>query len=151
MDTVVDRLIRYAKVYSESDYHAGRTVTPSTDRQFDMARLLVEELRGLGIPVIFEEYNINSIYPESEFLITLYGAIAQNDSETLSSNVKWGKRQSMKSGHVNMQYKKMLGYERGADGQPVINEDQAQVVRYIYQRYRMGDGDGTYRASAETF
>ena len=97
------------------------------------------ELRGLGIPVVFEEYNINSIYPESEFLITLYGAIAQNDSETLSSNVKWGKRQSMKSGHVNMQYKKMLGYERGADGKPVINEDQAQVVRYIYQRYRMGD------------
>ena len=49
MDTVVDRLIRYAKVYSESDYHAGRTVTPSTDRQFDMAKLLVEELHGLGI------------------------------------------------------------------------------------------------------
>ena len=46
MDTVVDRLIRYAKVYSESDYHAGRTVTPSTDRQFDMAKLLVEELHG---------------------------------------------------------------------------------------------------------
>ena len=35
MDTVVDRLIRYAKVYSESDYHAGRAVTPSTQRQFD--------------------------------------------------------------------------------------------------------------------
>ena len=49
MDTVVDRLIRYAKVYSESDYHAGRTVTPSTDRQFDMAKLLVEGLHGLGI------------------------------------------------------------------------------------------------------
>ena len=49
MDTVVDRLIRYAKVYSESDYHAGRSATPSTDRQFDMAKLLVEELRGLGI------------------------------------------------------------------------------------------------------
>ncbi len=49
MDTVVDRLIRYAKVYSESDYHAGRTVTPSTNRQFDMAKLLVEELHGLGI------------------------------------------------------------------------------------------------------
>ena len=39
----------YDKVYSESDYHAGRTVTPSTDRQFDMAKLLVEELHGLGI------------------------------------------------------------------------------------------------------
>lgn len=53
----------------------------------------------------------------------------------------------MKSGHVNMQYKKMLGYEKGADGQPVINEDQAQVVRYIYQRYRMGD---TLREIKET-
>ena len=40
MDTVVDRLIRYAKVYSESDYHAGRTVTPSNmcirDRLHDL-------------------------------------------------------------------------------------------------------------------
>lgn len=48
MDTVVDRLIRYAKVYSESDYHAGRAVTPSTQRQFDMGRLLVEELHRAG-------------------------------------------------------------------------------------------------------
>ena len=51
MDTVVDRLIRYAKVYSESDYHAGRAVTPSTQRQFDMGRLLVEE-RGAGREVL---------------------------------------------------------------------------------------------------
>ena len=50
MDTVVDRLIRYAKVYSESDYHAGRTVTPSTDRQFDMAKLLVEEALASKTP-----------------------------------------------------------------------------------------------------
>ena len=53
MDTVVDRLIRYAKVYSESDYHAGRAVTPSTQRQFDMGRLLVEELHALGIDNAF--------------------------------------------------------------------------------------------------
>ena len=52
MDTVVDRLIRYAKVYSESDYHAGRAVTPSTQRQFDMGRLLVEELHGLGVTAL---------------------------------------------------------------------------------------------------
>ena len=46
----------------------------------------------------------------------------------------------MKSGHVNMQYKWMLGFERGADGQPVIgNEEQAETVRYIYRQYRMGD------------
>lgn len=49
MDTVVNRLIRYAKVFSESDYHAPAGVIPSTACQFDMAKLLVEELHGLGI------------------------------------------------------------------------------------------------------
>lgn len=53
MDNVVARLMRYARVWSESDYHANRGSTPSTDRQFDMARLLVEELHGLGIDNAF--------------------------------------------------------------------------------------------------
>ncbi len=53
MDNVVARLMRYAKVWSESDYHAGRKTTPSTDRQFDMARLLVEELHEMGLEDAF--------------------------------------------------------------------------------------------------
>lgn len=97
------------------------------------------ELRGLGIPVIFEEQNINSIYPESEFLITIHGAFAQAESENISANVRWGKRRSMKAGHVTMQYKWMLGYEKGPDGKPVINEEQAEIVRFIYQQYLAGD------------
>ena len=68
------------------------------------------ELRNLGIPVIFEEQNINSIYPESEFLIAIHGAFAQSESENTSANVRWWKRRSMKAGHVPMQYKWMLGY-----------------------------------------
>lgn len=53
MDNVVARLMRYAKVWSESDYHANRGTTPSTDRQFDMARMLVEELHGMGVDNAF--------------------------------------------------------------------------------------------------
>ena len=97
------------------------------------------ELRELGIPVIFEEQNINSIYPESEFLIAIHGAFAQSESESTSSRVRWGQRQSMKSGRVTIQYKWMLGYEKGPDGKPVINEEQAETVRFIYQRYLAGD------------
>lgn len=97
------------------------------------------ELRSLGIPVIFEEQNINSIYPESEFLITLYGAFAQSESENISANVRWGKRQAMKSGHAIMQYKKLLGYEKGPDGGPMIVPEQAETVRFIYKRYLAGD------------
>ena len=50
------------------------------------------ELRSLGIPVIFEEQNINSIHSESEFLITIHGAFAQSESEDTSSRVRWGIR-----------------------------------------------------------
>lgn len=52
MDTVVSRLIRYAKIYSESDYY-GQPGTPSAQREFDMANLLVEELHGLGVENAF--------------------------------------------------------------------------------------------------
>lgn len=96
------------------------------------------ELRSLGIPVIFEEQNINSIHPESEFLISLHAAFAQSESESASSRVKWGIRQSMRSGKVSIQYKTLLGYERGADGKPVIVPEQAETVRFIYDRYLSG-------------
>lgn len=96
------------------------------------------ELRNLGIPVIFEEQNINSIHPESEFLISLHAAFAQSESESASSRVKWGIRQSMRSGKVSIQYRTLLGYERGADGKPVIVPEQAETVRFIYERYLSG-------------
>ena len=107
------------------------------------------ELRGLGIPVIFEEQNINSIYPESEFLITLHGAFAQAESESTSSRVRWGKRQAMKSGHVTMQYKQLLGYEKGPDGKPRIVPEQAEAVRFIYDRYLAGDSIQEIKAALE--
>ena len=107
------------------------------------------ELRSLGIPVIFEEQNINSIYPESEFLITLHGAFAQAESESTSSRVRWGKRQAMKSGHVAMQYKQLLGYEKGPDGKPRIVPEQAESVRFIYDRYLAGDSIREIKAALE--
>ena len=107
------------------------------------------ELRSLGIPVIFEEQNINSIYPESEFLITLHGAFAQAESESTSSRVRWGKRQAMKSGHVTMQYKQLLGYEKGPDGKPRIVPEQAETVRFIYDRYLAGDSIREIKAALE--
>ena len=81
----------------------------------------------MGIPVIFEEQNINSIYPESEFLITIHGAFAQSESEGISSRVKWGKHQAMRTGKANIQYKTLLGYEKGPDGEMVVNAEHSEV------------------------
>ena len=96
------------------------------------------ELRSLGIAVIFEEQNINSIYPESEFLIALHAAFAQSESESISANVRWGKRQSIKDGKVAFQYKTLLGYEKGPDGNPVIIPEEAETVRRIFEWYLAG-------------
>lgn len=105
------------------------------------------ELRSMGIPVIFEEQNINSIYPESEFLITIHGAFAQSESEGISSRVKWGKHQAMRTGKANIQYKTLLGYEKNPDGEMVVNAEQAETVRKIYELYLSGQ---TLRSIKET-
>ena len=96
------------------------------------------ELRSLGIPVIFEEQNINSIHPESEFLITIHGAFAQSESEDTSSRVRWGIQQSMRTGKANIQFKTLLGYKRGPDGEMVIEPEQAETVKLIYEMYLSG-------------
>ena len=108
------------------------------------------ELRGMGIPVIFEEQNINSIYPESEFLITIHGAFAQSESEGISSRVKWGKHQAMRTGKANIQYKTLLGYEKGPDGEMVVNAEQAETVRKIYELYLSGQTLRNIKETLET-
>ena len=108
------------------------------------------ELRSMGIPVLFEEQNINSIYPESEFLITIHGAFAQSESEGISSRVKWGKHQAMRTGKANIQYKTLLGYEKGPDGEMVVNAEQAETVRKIYELYLSGQTLRNIKETLET-
>lgn len=107
------------------------------------------ELRQLGIPIIFEKENLNSISWESEFLLTLYGAFAQSESESISKNVIWGKQQAMKEGRVVIQYKHLLGYIRGEDGKPKIVPDQAETIRFIFRRYLAGDTLRAIKAELE--
>ena len=72
--------------------------------------------KNLGIAVIFEKENINTMDSDSEMIITMMGAFAQAESESISQNVRWGKRQAMREGRVNFQYKNFYGYKRGEDG-----------------------------------
>ena len=98
----------------------------------------VRLLKANGIGVYFEKENINTLTESSEFLITLFSGFAQAESESLSKNVAWGKAKSAEAGKVTFQYKKMLGYRKGADGQPEIVPEEAEVIKRIYHRYRDG-------------
>lgn len=98
----------------------------------------VRLLKANGIGVYFEKENINTLTESSEFLITLFSGFAQAESESLSKNVAWGKQKSAEAGKVTFQYKKMLGYRKGADGQPEIVPEEAEIIRRIYHRYLDG-------------
>ena len=98
----------------------------------------IRALRALGIAVIFEKENINTLEADSEILITMLGAFAQSESESISANVRWGKRQAMREGKAIIQYDRLYAYEKGDDGNPRIIPEQAEVVRYIYNQYLTG-------------
>lgn len=98
----------------------------------------VRLLKANGIGVYFEKENINTLTESSEFLITLFSGFAQAESESLSKNVAWGKAKSAEAGKETFQYKKMLGYRKGADGQPEIVPEEAEVIKRIYHRYLDG-------------
>ena len=98
----------------------------------------VRALKELGIAVIFEKENMNTLEIDSEILITMLGAFAQSESESISANVRWGKRQAMKEGKAIINYKHLYGYRKGADGRPEIIPEQAGVVRKIYDLFLSG-------------
>lgn len=95
-------------------------------------------LREIKVDVYFEEQNLHSIDPASEFYISIYGSIAQSESENISHNVAWGKARSAKDGNVFFAYKSFLGYRRGEDGKPEIDPKQAVTVRLIYDWFLSG-------------
>lgn len=103
-------------------------------------------LNDLNIDVYFEEQGIHTLDKGSEFFITMYGSIAQSESENISANVKWGKERSAKEGNVSFHYKNFLGYKRGKDGSPEIDDNEAEIIRFIYQRFLAGD---SYRVIAK--
>ena len=95
-------------------------------------------LRQLGIGVFFEKENINSLPPDSEFMITMYGAMAQSESESISGNIRRGKQMHAKVGTLKIPCHWLYGYKKDADGKFCIIPEQAEVVRELYRRYLAG-------------
>ena len=95
-------------------------------------------LRQLGIGVLFEKENINSLPADSEFMITMYGAMAQSESESISGNIRRGRQMHAKVGTLKVPCHRLYGYKKDAGGKFCIIPEQAEVVREIYERYKDG-------------
>ncbi len=98
----------------------------------------IRELKALGIPILFEKENINTMEVDTETFITLQSCMAQAESESISGNVKWGVRRGFAAGKVRYNFQNWYGYEKDEDGQPCIRPEEAEVVRRIYAAYLAG-------------
>ena len=95
----------------------------------------IRQLKAKGIEVFFEKDGLWTFDPSAELTISILSSIAQEESRNLSQNVTWGQRARFAEGKVTLPYKNFLGYDRGEDGRPVVNEEQAEIVRRIYRLF----------------
>ena len=98
----------------------------------------IRALRELGIGIIFEKENINTLEMDTELIITFMSAFAQSESESISANVRWGKRQAMKEGKASINFRKLYGYYLDDEGNPCVDSDKAEAIRSIYDQYLQG-------------
>ena len=98
----------------------------------------VRQLKLMGIGIIFEEQNIDTLKCDSELLMTIHAGFAQAESESMSRNITWSYRKRFESGAVMFNYSKLLGYRKGEDGQPEIVPEEAEVIRSIYDMFLSG-------------
>lgn len=95
-------------------------------------------LKKYNVAVFFENENINTLTAIGEVLITILASLAQDGSRQISENVNWGIDKAFKNGKV-FGNNKALGYEI-KDGEIVIIEEEAKIVRLIFDNYLNGDG-----------
>ena len=104
------------------------------------------KLRAANVGIYFDKEHINSLEKDVEFQLTLFASMAQEESKTISENVKWGVRSRMKRGDRKMNLKWTLGYRYDEKGNIEIVEDEAQLVKNIFDWY-IGGFSGTEIAS----
>ena len=91
----------------------------------------IRELKSMGINTIFLTANMDSM-GDSEFILTLFGAMAQEESNNLSKRVKWGKKINAQKGRVPLQ---LFGYDRIDNFTLAVNPGEARIVREIFSLY----------------
>ena len=87
---------------------------------------------------MFEKENIWTFDSKGELLITIMSSLAQEESRSISENCTWGQRKRFADGKVTVPFKRFLGYDRGEDGNLVVNEEQSKIVRRIYGLFLQG-------------
>lgn len=98
----------------------------------------IRKLKEKNIPVYFEKENINTMDAKGEVLLTIMASLAQQESQSLSQNVKLGIQYRYQQGYVKVNHNRFLGYTKDENGKLIIEKEGAEVVKRIYREYLEG-------------
>ena len=97
----------------------------------------VRELKALGVDIYFEEQNIHTMSADGELMLTILASYAQEESLSVSENMKWRIRKNFENGKPWSGF--ILGY-RLQNGQFVVVPEEAEIVKRIFREYLDGLG-----------
>ena len=98
----------------------------------------IRQLKEKNIPVFFEKENINTMDSKGEVLLTIMASLAQQESESLSKNVKLGLQFRYQNGEVQVNHNRFMGYTKDENGHLIIEPSEAEIVKRIYLEYLQG-------------
>lgn len=119
-----------------------RIVTKSLSRFARNTRdclVALRELKQLGVTVLFDKEGIDTAQISDEVLLTILEGLAQEESASISRNIRWSLQKKMASGSLGIA-RVPYGYQKNQHKQLDVNEEQAAVVRRIYALYLSGHG-----------
>ena len=99
----------------------------------------IRQLKDKNIPVFFEKENINSMDSKGEVMLTIMASLAQQESQSLSQNVKMGLQYRYQQGEIQVNCKWFLGYTKDENKHLVIVPEEAETVKRIYREYLEGN------------
>src|SRR5699024_1015444 len=89
----------------------------------------IRKLKENNIPVYFEKENINTMDAKGEVLLTIMASLAQQESQSLSQNVKLGFQYRFQQGQVQVNHNRFLGYTKDEEGKLVIVPEEAKIIK----------------------
>lgn len=98
----------------------------------------IRKLKEYNVPVYFEKENINTMDSKGEVLLTIMASLAQQESESISKNVKMGIQYRYQKGEVRVNHNRFLGYTKDEQGKLIIDDTEAEVVKRIFKEYLEG-------------
>ena len=97
---------------------------------------VVRELKAIGVGVIFEEQNINTLRSEGELMLTILAGIAEEEGKSVRTNIQWSMRSRFLRGEVMVDTNRLIGYGKDESGRLIIIPKQAEIVEQLHKRHR---------------